>query len=97
MTSITDVIFRKITFQNRSCRGAENHSILMSILQTAKLNGLDPIKTFEKILLCTDKLSILKPAFEKLTPAYHDISILQKVFSLPPKTKDMQLTTAAPP
>ena len=92
-----DVIFRKITFQNRSYKGAENHSILMSILQTAKLNRLDPIKTFEKILLCTDKLSILKPAFERLTPAYHDISILQKIFSLPSKTRDIQPAAAAPP
>ena len=38
-----DVIFRKITFGNRSITGAENHSVIMSILQTAKLNGIDPI------------------------------------------------------
>lgn len=46
-----DVIFRKITFGNRSAKGAENHSVLMTILQTAKLNKLDPIATLEKILL----------------------------------------------
>jgi len=46
-----DVIFRKITFGNRSLAGAENHSVLMTILQTAKLNNLDPIATLEKILL----------------------------------------------
>jgi len=46
-----DVIFRKITFGNRSLTGAENHSVLMTILQTAKLNGMDPIKTLEDILL----------------------------------------------
>jgi transposase len=46
-----DVIFRKITFGNRSENGAEYHSVIMSILQTAKLNGIDVIRTFEDILL----------------------------------------------
>ena len=46
-----DVIFRKITYGNRSIAGAENHSVIMSILQTAKLNGIDPIGAIEKILL----------------------------------------------
>jgi hypothetical protein len=46
-----DVIFRKITFGNRSYGGAENHSVIMSIIQTAKLNGIDPIGAIEKILL----------------------------------------------
>lgn len=46
-----DVIFRKITFGNRSERGVQNHNILMSVLQTAKLNNLDPLKTLERILL----------------------------------------------
>ena len=50
-----DVIFRKITFGNRSISGAENHSVLMSILQTAKLNNMDPIKTLEDILLAGKK------------------------------------------
>ncbi len=45
-----DVIFRKITFGNRSPVGAENHGVLMTILQTAKLNDLDPIATLEQIL-----------------------------------------------
>ena len=46
-----DVIFRKITNGNRSLTGAKNHSVIMTILQTAKLNGMDPIATLEKILL----------------------------------------------
>ncbi len=46
-----DVIFRKITFGNRSPAGAQNHSVIMSIIQTAKLNGIDPIGAVEKILL----------------------------------------------
>ncbi len=36
-----DVIFRKITFGNRSQKGAVNHSILQSIIQTARLNNID--------------------------------------------------------
>jgi transposase len=50
-----DVIFRKITFGNRSLAGAENHSVLMTILQTAKLNNLDPLKTLEDIMLAGKK------------------------------------------
>jgi hypothetical protein len=50
-----DVIFRKITFGNRSLSGAENHSVIMTILQTAKLNNMDPIKTLEDILLAGKK------------------------------------------
>jgi len=50
-----DVILRKITFGNRSYKGAENHSVLTSILQTAKLNSLDPIATLQNILLSANK------------------------------------------
>ena len=50
-----DVIFRKITFGNRSLAGAENHSVLSTILQTAKLNNMDPIATLKKILLPGNK------------------------------------------
>ncbi|MFH1190605.1 MAG: IS66 family transposase [Candidatus Omnitrophota bacterium] len=46
-----DVIFRKITFGNRSENGAQYHNVIMSILQTAKLNQIDPISTFKDILL----------------------------------------------
>ena len=46
-----DVIFRKITFGNRSWQGAEYHSVIMSILQPARLNKIDPISTFEDLLL----------------------------------------------
>ena len=46
-----DVIFRKITFGNRSEKGAGYHNVIMSILQTARLNKIDPISTFEDILL----------------------------------------------
>ena len=46
-----DVIFRKITFGNRSEKGAEYHNVIMSILQTARLRGIDPISTFKDILL----------------------------------------------
>jgi transposase len=67
-----DVIFRKITFGNRSLAGAENHSVLMTILQTAKLNNMDPIKTLEGILLTGKKnpfSKILSPP-KKDPPSY---------------------------
>jgi len=70
-----DVIFRKITFGNRSIKGAENHSVLMTILQTAKLNNMNPILTLEKILL-PNKGSpfskILSPPKEKDIAGYID-------------------------
>lgn len=55
-----DVIFRKITFGNRSPAGAENHSVIMSVLQTAKLNKLDPIHILKDILLHPQQQSLLK-------------------------------------
>jgi transposase len=54
-----DVIFRKITFGNRSENGAQYHNVIMSILQTAKLNGVDPISTFKDILLGTKQYPLL--------------------------------------
>ena len=54
-----DVIFRKITFGNRSDRGAEYHNVIMSILQTAKLNKIDPINTFKDILLGVKQYPLL--------------------------------------
>jgi hypothetical protein len=50
-----DVIFRKVTFGNRSDKGAENHNVLTSILQTAKLNNIDPLVTLQNILLSPNK------------------------------------------
>lgn len=50
-----DVIFRKITFGNCSDKGAQTHAVVMSILQTAKLNNLDPIETLTQILLPNKK------------------------------------------
>ena len=54
-----DVIFRKITFGNRSNNGAQYHSVIMSILQTAKLNGIDPINTFKDMLLGAKQYPLL--------------------------------------
>ena len=49
-----DVIFRKVTFGNRSEKGVENHNVLVSVLQTAKLNGLAPLDTLKRILIGKD-------------------------------------------
>lgn len=58
-----DVIFRKITFGNRSQNGAGYHNVIMSLLQTARLNGVDPIGLFEDILLGNEQhpLAALSP------------------------------------
>ena len=49
-----DVLFRKITFGNRSPKGIANHSILQSIIQTARLNGIDCPKILKEILCGKD-------------------------------------------
>lgn len=54
-----DVIFRKITNGNRSPKGVQCHNVIVSILQTAKLNRMDPIGTFENILLRAKQYPLL--------------------------------------
>ena len=54
-----DVIFRKITFGNRSQNGVQYHNVIASILQTARLNKIDPIGTFEDILLKKKQYELL--------------------------------------
>ena len=44
------VIFRKLTGGFRSKTGTDNHDVLMSLAQTAHLNGKDPLPLFRNIL-----------------------------------------------
>ena len=44
------VIFRKITFGNRSDQGTKNVSLISTIIRTAKLKGLDPKQVFITLL-----------------------------------------------
>ncbi|MDO9463707.1 MAG: IS66 family transposase [bacterium] len=44
------VIFRKITFGNRSDQGTKNVSLISTIIQTAKLKGLDPKQVLMTLL-----------------------------------------------
>lgn len=80
-----DVILRKITFGNRSAKGVENHNVLTSILQTAKLNNIDPLATLQNILLSTNKHSLpqaLAPPFkEKFTHLGSKINPLASVMA----------------
>jgi len=39
----TNVIMRKITLGNRSSLGASNHAVIMSIIQTGILNGIESL------------------------------------------------------
>ena len=59
-----NVLLRKITFGNRSAEGTHNHNVLMSIIQTAKLNQLDPLVSLRELLLKFDSpktLAALSP------------------------------------
>jgi len=46
-----NVLWRKISFQNMSTKGAEAHEILMSLLQTLRLQNQDPIEFFMQAYL----------------------------------------------
>jgi hypothetical protein len=49
---------RKITFGNRSDKGTANHAVIMSLLQTVKLNGHDPRQVFATILTDPSKITL---------------------------------------
>ncbi len=53
-----NVILRKITNGNRSLSGVRNHNIIMSILKTALLNGLNPFDAMKEILVDPGKSRI---------------------------------------
>lgn len=54
------VIFRKITFGNRSQRGVDNHKVIMSLVQTAELNGSKPLDLLYSLLTNDSQTNISK-------------------------------------
>ena len=50
-----NVLLRKIVFGNRSEKGVLNHDCLMSIIQTAHLKKLDPLKVLREFLFGYDR------------------------------------------
>lgn len=50
-----NVLLRKITFGNRSVQGTQNHNVLMSVIQTAKLQNLNPLQFLQNWLFSFDK------------------------------------------
>ena len=50
-----NVLLRKIVFGNRSEKGILNHNCLMSIIQTAHLKKLDPLKVLREFLFSYDR------------------------------------------
>ena len=66
----SSVIMRKITFGNRSPKGTNNHQVIMSLLQTIKLNHKLPANIFHQLLVnpqgvCLDR--IMADGSEKTT------------------------------
>lgn len=45
-----NVIMRKMTFGNRSVKGERNHEVIMSLIQTARLQNLNPMPILHAIL-----------------------------------------------
>jgi hypothetical protein len=55
-----NVILRKITYGNRSMSGVINHNVLTSIIQTAKMNGVDVIDTLKSQFVTGKSTKFLK-------------------------------------
>lgn len=53
----SSVIMRKITFGNRSEKGMRNHEVLMSLIQTARLQNINPLPFFHTLLTDNKKAS----------------------------------------
>ena len=53
-----NVLLRKIVFGNRSQKGIENHNVIMSVIQTAKLNGREPLQMLQRLIF-NPRLGIL--------------------------------------
>lgn len=51
-----NVIMRKITFGNRSTRGAKNNAVIMSLSETAKLHGYSPFEIFYEVITGKKKI-----------------------------------------
>ena len=51
----SSVIMRKITFGNRSKKGIRNHEVLMSLIQTARLQNLNPLPFLRTLLTDSKK------------------------------------------
>ena len=84
----TSVIMRKITFGNRSREGELNHEVIMSLVQTARLQNLNPLP-FLKTLLTSPKkavniISIGSPSLEGNT-------VLQPASNPPSQTNQRQV------
>jgi len=65
-----NVIMRKITFGNRSALSASNHAVMMSIIQTGILNGIEPLNislalSVKSLTSFTELLKIRLPWIEK--------------------------------
>ena len=43
------VIKRKLTFGNRSDLGASNEAVVMSVIETGTLNGVEPLNIFRAL------------------------------------------------
>jgi len=50
-----NIIFRKISYQNRSEDGARAHEVHMSLLQTLRLQNIDPVSTIKQAYLAHRK------------------------------------------
>lgn len=53
----SSVIMRKITFGNRSEKGMRNHEVLMSLIQTARLQNINPLPLLHALLTDNKKAS----------------------------------------
>lgn len=62
------VLFRKITFGNRTAQGKKNVSIAITIIRTALLRSIDPIKALQNIMTVGVTPELLKQFISTMPP-----------------------------
>lgn len=62
------VLFRKITFGNRTAQGKKNVSIAITIIRTALLRSIDPIKALQNIMTAGVTPELLKQFISAMPP-----------------------------
>lgn len=84
----TSVIMRKITFGNRSRKGELNHEVIMSLVQTARLQNLNPLPLLRMLLTAPEKAANI---ISMDSPSLEDTTALRPASNPPSQTNQRQV------
>lgn len=87
------VIMRKITFGNHSREGELNHEVIMSLIQSARLQNLNPLPFLRAILTNPEKAASVVSSDSPLKHAapIEDSAVLRPTSNLPSPTNQRQV------